>query len=82
MSGFSQVLPAVEKGARMKLIGTAGQLALQTIYTTRPNIKTVKDLEDRYMQDLNIRTGIQKSVLPYAQVADMSLALEAQKLAG
>jgi hypothetical protein len=49
MSGFSQVLPAVEKGARMKLIGTAGQLAVQTIY---------------------------------AQVADMSLALEAQKLAG
>jgi hypothetical protein len=82
MSGFSQVLPAVEKGARMKLIGTAGQLALQTIYTTRSNIKTVKDLEDRYMQDLNIRTGIQKSILAYAQVADMSLALEAQKLAG
>jgi hypothetical protein len=82
MSGFSQVLPAVEKGARMKLIGTAGQLALQTIYTTRPNIKTVKDLEDRYMQDLNIRAGIQKSILAYTQVADMSLALEAQKLAG
>src|SRR5262249_30143685 len=47
MSGFSQVLPAIEKGARMKLTGTAGQLAVQTIYTTRPNIKTVKDLEGR-----------------------------------
>jgi len=47
MSGFSQVLPAIEKGARMKLIGTAGQLAVQTIYTTRPNIRTVKDLEGR-----------------------------------
>jgi ABC-type nitrate/sulfonate/bicarbonate transport system substrate-binding protein len=47
MSGFSQVLPAIEKGARMKLIGTAGQLAVQTIYTTRPGIKTVKDLEGR-----------------------------------
>jgi hypothetical protein len=42
----------------------------------------VKDLEGRYIQDLNIRTGIQKSILPYAQVTDMSLALEAQKLAG
>jgi hypothetical protein len=39
MPGFSQVLPAVEKGARMKLIGTAGQLTVQTIYTRRPNIK-------------------------------------------
>jgi len=35
-----------------------------------------------YMQDLNIRTSVQKSILPYSQVADMSLALEAQKLAG
>jgi ABC-type nitrate/sulfonate/bicarbonate transport system substrate-binding protein len=47
MSGFSQVLPAIEKGARMKLTGTAGQLAVQTIYTTRPDIKTVKNLEGR-----------------------------------
>jgi hypothetical protein len=40
MSGFSQILPAIEKGARMKLTGIAGQLAVQTIYTTRPNIRT------------------------------------------
>jgi ABC-type nitrate/sulfonate/bicarbonate transport system substrate-binding protein len=47
IAGFSQVLPAIEKGARMKLIAASGQLAVQTIYTTRPDIRTVKDLEGR-----------------------------------
>ena len=36
----------------------------------------------RYMQELNVSLGVQKSVLPYAQVADMSLAREALKLIG
>lgn len=35
-----------------------------------------------YMQQLNVSLGVQKSVLPYAQVADMSLAREALTLAG
>jgi hypothetical protein len=34
------------------------------------------------MQQLNIDTGVQKTMLPYSRVADMSLALEAQKLVG
>lgn len=33
-----------------------------------------------YMQKLNIRFGVQKSLLPYAAVADMSLAKDAMKL--
>lgn len=47
LSGFSQVLPAIEKGARMKMVGSSGQKAVQTIYTTRANIRTVKDLEGK-----------------------------------
>lgn len=44
LSGFSQVLPAIEKGARVKMVGSSGQKAVQTIYTTRPDIREVKDL--------------------------------------
>lgn len=33
----------------------------------------------RYMQALNLEAGVQKTILPYAQVADMSLAQEAVK---
>ena len=33
-----------------------------------------------YVQDLNVRLGIQPSILPYEQVADMSLARDALKL--
>jgi ABC-type nitrate/sulfonate/bicarbonate transport system substrate-binding protein len=36
----------------------------------------------RYMQELNIETGVQKTVLPYDKVADMSLARDAVKLLG
>lgn len=36
----------------------------------------------RYMQELNVSLGVQKKVLPYADVADMSLAAEALKLIG
>ena len=36
----------------------------------------------RYMQDLNVSLGVQKRVLPYDQVCDMSLARDAVKLLG
>jgi ABC-type nitrate/sulfonate/bicarbonate transport system substrate-binding protein len=35
-----------------------------------------------YVQQLNVELGVQKSVLPFAQVADMSLAQDALKLVG
>jgi hypothetical protein len=34
----------------------------------------------RYMQQLNVRFNVQKEILPFARVADMSLAAEALKL--
>ena len=36
----------------------------------------------RYMQQLNIELGVQKTVLPFAQVADMSIARDAVALLG
>lgn len=47
MSGFAQVLPAIEKGAKLKLVGSSGQKAVQTIYSSRPDIREVKDLVGR-----------------------------------
>jgi NitT/TauT family transport system substrate-binding protein len=36
----------------------------------------------RYMQQLNVDTGVQKTILPFDKVADMSLARDALKLLG
>jgi ABC-type nitrate/sulfonate/bicarbonate transport system substrate-binding protein len=47
LSGFGQVLPAIEKGARLKILAGGALLALQAIMTKNPAIKTVKDLEGR-----------------------------------
>jgi hypothetical protein len=34
----------------------------------------------RYMQELNISLGVQKTLIPYDRVADMSMARDALKL--
>ena len=34
----------------------------------------------RYMQELNISLGVQKALIPYEQITDMSLARDALKL--
>lgn len=47
LSGFSQVFPAVEKGGKMKIIAGAGLLLQDAIYSAKPDIKRVKDLEGR-----------------------------------
>jgi ABC-type nitrate/sulfonate/bicarbonate transport system substrate-binding protein len=47
LSGFGQVLPAIEKGAKLKILAGGALLGLQAILTRNPAIKTVKDLEGR-----------------------------------
>jgi ABC-type nitrate/sulfonate/bicarbonate transport system substrate-binding protein len=47
LSGFGQVLPAIEKGAKLKILAGGALLGLQAILTKNPAIKTVKDLEGR-----------------------------------
>jgi ABC-type nitrate/sulfonate/bicarbonate transport system substrate-binding protein len=36
----------------------------------------------RFMQELNVESGAQKTIMPYDQITDMSLARDAMKLAG
>jgi len=47
LSGFSQVLPAIEKGAKLKILAGGLVLGVLAVLTKNPAIKTVKDLEGR-----------------------------------
>jgi ABC-type nitrate/sulfonate/bicarbonate transport system substrate-binding protein len=46
-SGFNQVLPAIERGGKLKVLAGAEVLLLHLVYSCRPEIKTLKDLEGR-----------------------------------
>jgi ABC-type nitrate/sulfonate/bicarbonate transport system substrate-binding protein len=46
-SGFSQVFPAIARGGDLKLLAGSELLLLHLIYTSRPEITTLKDLEGR-----------------------------------
>lgn len=47
MSGFGQVFPAIAKGGKMKIIGGAALLPSLAVFTSKPDVKTLKDLEGR-----------------------------------
>ena len=47
LSGFGQILPAIEKGGKLKVLAGGALVPLQGILTKNPAIKTVKDLEGR-----------------------------------
>lgn len=44
LSGFSLVFPAIEHGAKLKILGGAGVLVQDAVYTKDPAIKSIKDL--------------------------------------
>jgi len=46
-SGFGQVLPAIEHGGRLKVLAGSEVLLLHLVYSCRPEIKSLKDLEGR-----------------------------------
>jgi len=46
-SGFGQVLPAIERGGDLKVLAGSEVLLLHLIYSCRPEIRTLKDLEGR-----------------------------------
>lgn len=46
-SGFGQVLPAIERGGGLKVLAGSEVLLLHLIYSGRPEIKSLKDLEGR-----------------------------------
>lgn len=58
LSGFGQVLTAIQKGAKLKLVAGAGVLTAQAVFTKKPEIKTLKDLEGR-----TVGTGSQGALL-------------------
>ncbi len=47
LSGFGQVLAAVEKGGRLKVVAGAGVVPFQAMFTKRADIRTMKDLEGK-----------------------------------
>ena len=63
-AGFGQTLTAIEKGGALKVICGAGLLIIQAIYSAKPEIKTLKDLEGRV-----IGTGQPGALLHHMTVA-------------
>lgn len=48
-SGFNQLTPAIERGAKIKILAGALNLASQAMYSSRPQIGRVADLEGRVL---------------------------------
>ena len=46
-AGFSGLFPAIERGAKVKIIAGAGLAPLNIMYSSKPDIKSVKDLPGR-----------------------------------
>jgi len=47
MSGFGQLFPAMEHGAEMRLINAATLVPLTALFSGKPNVRTLKDLEGK-----------------------------------
>ncbi len=47
MSGFGQIFPAIEKGAKLKLIGGCQMMPSLTLFTSKDTVRTLKDLEGK-----------------------------------
>ena len=47
MSGFGQVFPAVERGADLKIINAATLIPALALFSAKPNVRSVKDLEGK-----------------------------------
>jgi ABC-type nitrate/sulfonate/bicarbonate transport system substrate-binding protein len=66
MSGFGQLFPAIERGANIRILGGAALLPSLAIFTSKPDIKTLKDLEGR-----TVGTGSLGALLHQLMVAVM-----------
>jgi ABC-type nitrate/sulfonate/bicarbonate transport system substrate-binding protein len=47
MAGFGQVFPAIERGARLKILAGACLTPTLALYSSKPGVRTLKDLEGR-----------------------------------
>ena len=66
MSGFGQIFPAIEKGAKLKVLAGAALLPSLAVFTTKPEVKTLKDLEGK-----TVGTGSLGALLHQLMVALM-----------
>jgi ABC-type nitrate/sulfonate/bicarbonate transport system substrate-binding protein len=63
-SGFGQVLAAVNKGGKLKVVSGASVLITQAIYSSKPEVKSLKDLEGR-----TVGTGAPGALLHHMTVS-------------
>ena len=49
MSGIGQLFPAMERGADLKIINAATLIPLLALFSSKPNVRTLKDLEGKVM---------------------------------
>ena len=49
MSGFSQVFPAIERGADIKIVNAAALVPMLGLYSGKDNVQSLKDLEGKVM---------------------------------
>ncbi|MFC0410146.1 ABC transporter substrate-binding protein [Roseomonas elaeocarpi] len=47
LAGFSQVFPAVQRGAKLKITNGSVLLGQQTVFSAKPDIRSVEDLKGR-----------------------------------
>lgn len=47
MSGFGQIFPAIEKGAKLKMIGGCQMVPSLTLFTSKDDVRSLKDLEGK-----------------------------------
>jgi ABC-type nitrate/sulfonate/bicarbonate transport system substrate-binding protein len=47
MAGFGQVFPAIERGAKLKILAGACLLPTLALYSSKPAVQTLKDLEGK-----------------------------------
>ena len=64
MTGFGQIFPAIEKGAKLKILAGASVLPALALYSAKPEIKKLKDLEGR-----TVGTGAMGALLHQLTVA-------------
>jgi ABC-type nitrate/sulfonate/bicarbonate transport system substrate-binding protein len=83
MSGDSQAAFVVASATALGKNDSEAALAQWKFYREIQPFAASLALDEtrlKYMQELNVITGSQKTVMPYARVADMSLARDALKL--
>jgi len=49
MSGFGQLFPAVERGAKLKIVNAATLIPLLALFSAKPAVRELKDLEGKVM---------------------------------